>query len=97
MNLQYAPVPSHIPTHSGALCPPAASAPIDIPDGRRNSNGSVKELVYGFEEIEGRALQVRKVMVGRRSLRGSEAFGCPLYLSEHLFHCDAFIIINHGT
>jgi len=29
-----------------------ASAPIDIPEGRRSSGGSVKELVSSFEEMD---------------------------------------------
>jgi hypothetical protein len=46
--------------------PPVASAPITIPEGRRSSGGSVKELVSSFEEIErsreieAHALEVRR-------------------------------------
>ena len=46
--------------------PPVASAPIDIPDGRRSSGGSVKDLVSSFEEmersreIEAHALEIRR-------------------------------------
>jgi hypothetical protein len=43
-----------------------ASAAVDIPEGRRSSCGSVKDLVSSFEEmdrsreIEARALEVRR-------------------------------------
>jgi hypothetical protein len=46
--------------------PPVASAPIQIPEGRRSSGGSVKELVSSFEEIdrsreiEAHALEIRR-------------------------------------
>ena len=76
VHLQHAPVPSRIPTLSQVpkrlvelrpvTPPPVASAPIEIPDERRSSSGSVKELVHSFEEmersreIEERALQVRR-------------------------------------
>lgn len=46
--------------------PPVASAPINIPEGRRSSGGSVKELVSSFEEmdrsreIEAHALEIRR-------------------------------------
>ena len=76
MNLQYAPVPSHIPTHSGALCPPATSAPIDITEGRRNSNGSVKELVHSFKEMEqSREIEERALQVRRQKSAGRLAAG----------------------
>jgi len=45
---------------------PVASAPINIPEGRRSSGGSVKELVSSFEdmdrsrEIEAHALEIRR-------------------------------------
>ncbi|KAH9174755.1 hypothetical protein EDB89DRAFT_1950224 [Lactarius sanguifluus] len=76
VHLQHAPLPSRIPTLSQVpkrlvelrpvSPPPAASLPIQIPDGRRSSSGSVKELVSSFEEmersreIEERALQLRR-------------------------------------
>jgi hypothetical protein len=76
VQLQHAPPPSHIPTAPRApkrlvelrpvSPPPAASEPIKIPEGRRNSGGSVKELVHSFEEmdrsreIEAQALQLRR-------------------------------------
>jgi len=43
-----------------------ASAPVKIPEGRRRSSGSVKDLVSSFEEmdrsqeIEARALELRR-------------------------------------
>ena len=46
--------------------PPVASAAVDIPEGRRSSGGSVKDLVSSFEEmdrsreIEAHALEVRR-------------------------------------
>jgi len=46
--------------------PPVASAPIKIPEGRRSSGGSVKDLVNSFEEIdrsreiEAHALELRR-------------------------------------
>jgi hypothetical protein len=79
VHLQHAPLPSHIPTLPQApkrmvelrpvspnSPPAAASGPINIPEGRRSSGGSVKELVHSFEEmersreIEERALQLRR-------------------------------------
>ncbi|KAH9049324.1 hypothetical protein EDB84DRAFT_1453445 [Lactarius hengduanensis] len=76
VHLQHAPLPSRIPTLSQVpkrlvelrpvSPPPAASSPIQIPDGRRSSSGSVKDLVNSFEEmdrsreIEERALQLRR-------------------------------------
>ena len=76
VHLQHAPLPSRIPTLSQMpkrlvelrpVSPPSAvSALIDIPEGRRSSSGSVKDLVHSFEElersreIEERALQVRR-------------------------------------
>jgi hypothetical protein len=82
VHLQHAPVPSRIPTLSQVpkrlvelrpvSPPPAASAPIDIPDGRRSSSGSVKDLVNSFEEmersreIEEHALQVRRQKSARQ-------------------------------
>lgn len=76
VHLQHAPIPSRIPTLSqvpkrlvelrAVSPPPAASGPMEIPDGRRSSSGSVKDLVYSFEElersreIEEHALQLRR-------------------------------------
>jgi hypothetical protein len=79
VHLQHAPLPSRIPTLPEApkrmvelrpispnSPPPAASGAIKIPEGRRSSGGSVKELVHSFEEmersreIEERALQLRR-------------------------------------
>jgi hypothetical protein len=46
--------------------PPVASAAIEIPEGRRSSGGSVKDLVNSFEEndrsreIEAHALELRR-------------------------------------
>ena len=77
VHLQHAPLPSRIPALPQApkrlvelrpVSPPAvASEPIKIPEGgRRNSGGSVKDLVHSFEEmdrsreIEERALQLRR-------------------------------------
>lgn len=90
VHLQHAPAPSRIPTLSQApkrlvelrpVSPPptTASAPIPIPDGRRSSNGSVKELVHSFEEmersreIEERALRLRRQKsAGRLAVGGTE-------------------------
>jgi hypothetical protein len=78
VQLQHAPLPSRIPAVPRAprrlvelrpVSPPqAASDPINIPvpEGRRSSSGSVKDLVHSFEEmdrsreIEARALQLRR-------------------------------------
>jgi hypothetical protein len=76
VHLQHAPTPSLIPTLPRipkrlvdlrpVSPPPVASAPITIPEGRRSSNGSVKELVSSFEEmdrsreIEAHALELRR-------------------------------------
>jgi hypothetical protein len=76
VQLQHAPSPTLIPTLPRipkrlvdlrpVSSPPVASAPIDIPEGRRSSGGSVKELVSSFEEmdrsreIEAHALELRR-------------------------------------
>lgn len=76
VNLQHAPPPSRIPALPRLpkrlvelrpiSPPPVASAPMTIPEGRRNSGGSVKDLVSSFEEmdrsreIEARALELRR-------------------------------------
>ena len=77
VHLQHAPTPSVIPTlpripkrlvDLRPVSPPpsVASAPINIPEGRRSSGGSVKELVSSFEEmdrskeIEAHALELRR-------------------------------------
>lgn len=76
VQLQHAPSPTLIPTLPRipkrlvdlrpVSPPPVASAPINIPEGRRNSGGSVKELVSSFEEIdrsreiEAHALELRR-------------------------------------
>lgn len=76
VNLQHAPSPAPVPTLSRIpkrlidlrpiSPPPVASAPIQIPEGRRSSGGSVKELVSSFEEmdrsreIEAHALEIRR-------------------------------------
>lgn len=76
VHLQHAPPPTRIPTLPRIpkrlvdlrpiSPPPGTSAPIEIPEGRRNSGGSVKELVSSFEEmdrsreIEAHALEVRR-------------------------------------
>jgi hypothetical protein len=62
VQLQHAPTPTLIPTLSRipkrlvdlrpVSPPPVASAPITIPEGRRSSAGSVKDLVSSFEEME---------------------------------------------
>ena len=62
VNLQHAPSPTLIPTLPRIpkrlvdlrpiSPPPVASAPINIPEGKRNSGGSVKDLVSSFEEME---------------------------------------------
>jgi hypothetical protein len=76
VNLQHAPPPTLIPMPPRILKrlvnlrpvspPPVASAPMMIPEGRRNSGGSVKDLVSSFEEmdrsreIEAHALEIRR-------------------------------------
>jgi hypothetical protein len=77
IHLQHAPTPSLIPTlpripkrlvdlRPVSPPPPVASAPIQIPEGRRSSGGSVKDLVSSFEdmersrEIEAHALEIRR-------------------------------------
>jgi hypothetical protein len=79
VHLQHAPLPCRIPTLPQApkrmvelrpvspnSPPSAASGAIMIPEGRRSSGGSVKDLVHSFEEmersreIEERALQLRR-------------------------------------
>jgi hypothetical protein len=76
VHLQHAPSPTLIPMLPRVpkrlvdlrpiSPPPVASAPINIPEGRRDSGGSVKELVSSFEEmdrsreIEAHALEVRR-------------------------------------
>ena len=76
VHLQHAPLPTRIPTLPRmpkrlvdlrpVSPPPVASAAIEIPDGRRSSGGSVKDLVNSFEEkdrsreIEAHALEVRR-------------------------------------
>ena len=76
VHLQHAPPPTRIPTlprmpkrlvDLRPVSPPTvASAPIEIPDGRRSSGGSVKDLVNSFEEmdrsreIEAHALELRR-------------------------------------
>jgi hypothetical protein len=76
VHLQHAPPPTRIPTLPRVpkrlvdlrpiSQPPVASAPITIPEGRRSSGGSVKELVSSFEEmdrsreIEAHALEIRR-------------------------------------
>ena len=76
VHLQHAPPPTLIPALPRVpkrlvdlrpvSPPPVASAPIKIPEGRRSSGGSVKELVNSFEEIdrskeiEAHALEVRR-------------------------------------
>ncbi len=76
VHLQHAPLPTRIPTLPrlpkrlvdlrSISPPPVASAPIQIPEGRRSSGGSVKELVSSFEEmdrsmeIEAHALELRR-------------------------------------
>ena len=62
VQLQHAPSPTLIPAVPRipkrlvdlrpVSPPPVASAPINIPEGRRSSGGSVKELVSSFEEID---------------------------------------------
>jgi len=43
------------------------SAPIQIPEGRRNSGGSVKELVSSFEEIDrSREIEVHALELRRK-------------------------------
>ena len=76
VNLQHAPPPTRIPAlprlpkrlvDLRPVSPlPVASDPVEIPEGRRNSGGSVKDLVSSFEEmdrsreIEARALELRR-------------------------------------
>ena len=76
VNLQHPPPPSRIPALPRlpkrlvdlrpVSPPPVASAPVKIPEGRRSSSGSVKDLVSSFEEmdrsqeIEARALELRR-------------------------------------
>lgn len=76
VHLQHAPPPTRIPTLPRVpkrlvdlrpvSQPPVASAAIEIPEGRRSSGGSVKDLVNSFEEIdrsreiEAHALEIRR-------------------------------------
>ncbi|KAI9458933.1 hypothetical protein BJY52DRAFT_406246 [Lactarius psammicola] len=87
VNLQHAPLPtSRIPTLSQipkrlvelrpVSPPPAASAPIQIPDGRRSSSGSVKDLVNSFEEMErSREIDERALQLRRQKSAGRLAAG----------------------
>ena len=88
VHLQHAPVvPSRIPTLSQVpkrlveLRPvsplPAASVPIPIPDGRRSSGGSVKDLVHSFEEMEERSREIdeRALQLRRQKSAGSLGTG----------------------
>ena len=86
VHLQHAPLPSRIPTLSQApkrlveLRPvslsPAVSAPIDIPDERRSSSGSVKDLVHSFEEMErSREIEERALQLRRQKSAGRLAVG----------------------
>ncbi|KAI9444205.1 hypothetical protein H4582DRAFT_2190730 [Lactarius indigo] len=95
VHLQHAPLPSRIPTLSQApkrlvelrpvSPPPATSAPIQIPDGRRSSSGSVKDLVHSFEEmersreIEERALQLRRQKSAGRLAAGGTGSSKPAW------------------
>lgn len=77
VHLQHAPPPTRIPTLPRmpkrlvdlrpVSPPPVASAAIEIPEGRRSSGGSVKDLVSSFEEkndrsreIDAHALELRR-------------------------------------
>jgi len=88
VNLQHAPPPSRIPMPPrmpkrlvdlrAVSPPPMMSTAIDIPERRRTSSGSVKELVSSFEEmdrsgeIEARALELRRQKsAGRLAADGS--------------------------
>jgi hypothetical protein len=57
--------------------PPVASAAIEIPEGRRSSGGSVKDLVNNFEEmdrskeIEAHALELRRQKNARLAATGT--------------------------
>ena len=87
VHLQHAPLPtSRIPTLSQApkrlvelrpvSPPPTASAPIQIPDERRSSSGSVKDLVNSFEEMErSREIDERALQLRRQKSAGRLAGG----------------------
>lgn len=87
VHLQHAPPPTRIPTLPRmpkrlvelrpVSPPPVASAAIEIPEGRRSSGGSVKDLVSSFEEkndrsreIEAHALELRRQKSAARLAAG---------------------------
>lgn len=88
VHLQHAPPPTRIPTLPRepkrlvdlrpVTQPPVASAAIEIPEGRRSSNGSVKDLVNSFEEmdrskeIEAHALEIRRQKSARWLAAGAK-------------------------
>lgn len=81
VNLQHAPPPTRIPALPRApkrlvdlrpvSPPPVASTPVNIPEGRRSSAGSVKDLVNSFEEMDqSREIEARALELRRQKSRG---------------------------